>query len=588
MSNLTLHRLQDDNTFEQIGRIEDDEFVDGEDEFASLLPREEWVGRNPRELAREFDGPHVIVTVDGADETPVSDEATDGGVSLSDAGVTHEAMREIASKGDEWVYDEGPQGGDRWRNTETGEYVYYQPSGAEDPPDEDKPSEVPPGVGQPPGSGGDSDDDSGGIPEPEPGDVVDTTDMPPEEIAEITEAGDAATVDTSDRGSIVPDEVEAKVQFIDSDWVEVNWAGQSWTLDTENVEAVEKADELAGGTPAEELEDMETEERLEGAFDHAAEREGFREAGFRGGNTTGDEMEILRYQDGSRDFAIPVDAYPGTTGVVRSPAEAKRHNRQSPRVINELGGTAAKTRVVEDPESGDEYIVKEGLEGGVTSAFTRGEKSLEDEGADPDELAESAERTMAAAYFTGNSDLHGGNLFIDAERNEYAVIDFDSGGYQRGAAAQFGQRQVNDISRYSSPGGLGAGNTVDVYETVYEMAQDIRSGEVDLGRGEIPDYAEDAADMAVRVAYMDPEYDLPDNQVPAGLQFPPSGVESVDDLEDPNDVPDESYPVEFVTDGGHVTTGDLTNITDDGDVIVDGPGFGVTIIDDVNRLTDIL
>lgn len=38
----------------------------------------------------------------------------------------------------EWEYEEGPRGGDRWRNPDTDEIRYEKPAGAEDPPESDE------------------------------------------------------------------------------------------------------------------------------------------------------------------------------------------------------------------------------------------------------------------------------------------------------------------------------------------------------------------------------------------------------------------------------------------------------------------
>lgn len=514
-----------------------------------------------------------------ADEDPDADSDAverEAATPLEDLAVTREDMNAIAAEADEWVFDEGPQGGDRWRNTETGEYVYYQPTGAPDPDDDDRPSEIPPGVGQPPGDDSDEDSDIN----PEPGEVVDVSDMSAEEIEAVVETGDTATVE-NDLGF----EVEGEVTFVDSDWIEIDVSGEPLERPIEDTQIVEKQEELTGGTPAEELEDMSTTERLEDAFDHAADREGFREAGFRGGNTTGDQMEILRYQDGSRDFAIPTSAYPGSTGVVRTTEEAIHNNTFAPVIIDELGGSAAETAVIESP-GGEAYIVKEGLEGGTLSEFTRGEKSFEEFGIDEDEFKESAAETMSAAYFTGNGDLHGGNLYVDTENNELAVIDFDSGGEDRYTGI------VNFSSFVGAPGmSLMEQNP---REKIYDKALDLRRGEADVGGfGDLPRYANDAADKAARAAYIDDNYELDDNEVPAELQFPPSGVETIDDLEDPNDVPDEFYEVEYVDDDGDVVAGEIEDIVDDPDGgkqvrVTPSEGYAsFTMIEDANRFTEI-
>jgi len=310
---------------------------------------------------------------------------------------------------------------------------------------------------------------------------------------------------------------------------------------------------------------------LENAFEAADDVTGSREAGIKGGNTTGDKMKIMDMPDGSRVFATPVDAYPGPTGVVDSREEAVTNNTYSPNVIEALGGTAAQTRTMEGPD-GREYIAKEGIPGQTFSEWSQ---------TPPDEavrLTESNTNTRAAAYFVGNRDLHGGNMVVD-EDGELTVIDHDSAGFSSDA---FGPRRVADISRYNR---LGA----DVPERVYELAQEIRSGERDLGVPEYSDhadYANAAAEKAVRQAYLDPSYDLPEDQTPAELQFPPSGIYELDDLRDPNDVPGESYGVEFVADDAGVKEGELLDIEDDGTIVIEVHGRTTTFTD-LNRLTEV-
>jgi len=312
-------------------------------------------------------------------------------------------------------------------------------------------------------------------------------------------------------------------------------------------------------------------EVLENAFEAADDVTGSREAGIKGGNTTGDKMKIMDMPDGSRVFATPVDAYPGPTGVVDSREEAVTNNTYSPNVIEALGGTAAQTRTMEGPD-GREYIAKEGIPGQTFSEWSQ---------TPPDEavrLTESNTNTRAAAYFVGNRDLHGGNMVVD-EDGELTVIDHDSAGFSSDA---FGPRRVADISRYNR---LGA----DVPERVYELAQEIRSGERDLGVPEYSDhadYANAAAEKAVRQAYLDPSYDLPEDQTPAELQFPPSGIYELDDLRDPNDVPGESYGVEFVADDADVKEGELLDIEDDGTIVIEVHGRTTTFTD-LNRLTEV-
>jgi len=313
-------------------------------------------------------------------------------------------------------------------------------------------------------------------------------------------------------------------------------------------------------------------EVLENAFEAADEVTGSREAGIKGGNTTGDKMKIMDMPDGSRVFATPVDAYPGPTSVVDSREEALTNNTYSPDVIEALGGTAAQTRTMEGPD-GRQYIAKEGVPGQTYSEFRSNAPSDPPEG-----LEESRTNTLAAAYFVGNRDLHGGNMVVSDE-GELAIIDHDSAGFTQTSRTD---RRVADLSRYNRGG-------ANVYDRVYDLAQEIRSGERDLGVPEYSnhgEYAKAAADKAARQAYIDPSYDLPEDQTPAELQFPPSGINDRDDLRDPNDVPDESYGVEYVDSNGMLTEGELLDIQDDGTLIIEDTGR-IKDFSDINRLTEV-
>jgi len=399
----------------------------------------------------------------------VSDEFGD----LAGGGDSDGGGNDVDTK--EWQYEEGPRGGDRWRNSETGEVVYDKPAEAEPAPD----------------------------------------------------SGEGESSFTADPGRYG----------------------------------------LASNP-----------EVLENTFEAADSVTGSREAGIEGGNTTGDKMKIAEMDDGSRVFATPLSAYPGRTGVVRSEAEARRNNLRSPDVIDALGGTAAQTALTDGP--GDEaYIAKEGIPGDTVAEYSD-DTFLGDI---PDAVKESAADTMAAAYFVGNVDLHGGNMVV-SEDQEVAVIDHDSAGKVIDRVA--GVEQVPDLSRYDNgPPGI----PTDAREKIYDKARDIRAGRVDFGaasRTRHEGFAEDAADKAVRAAYVDPSYDLPDDQVPASLQFPPTlDIETIDDFEDPDDDPDEAYPVVYVDNNGNKVTGELINVTED-ELVIDGRS--IDLVDDPNRVVEIL
>jgi len=250
-------------------------------------------------------------------------------------------------------------------------------------------------------------------------------------------------------------------------------------------------------------------------------------------------------------------------------------------VIEALGGTAAQTATTEGPD-GREYIVKEGVPGQTASEY------MERGRGESDTVREETAETMSAAYFVGNLDLHGGNAVVNTDTGELAVIDHDSAGYSNNGFGE--QNEIADMSRYTSgPRGLRA---PDATEKIYDKAQQIRAGEVDLGvpdRSEHAQYAQDAADKAARQAYVDPDYDLPDDQVPAELQFPPSGIESVADFDDPDDDPDDFYEITFVNGDGDVVEGEVKNVRRDEELLVErSDSYGVDTITDPNRVVDIL
>jgi hypothetical protein len=132
----------------------------------------------------------------------------------------------------------------------------------------------------------------------------------------------------------------------------------------------------------------------------------------------------------------------------------------------------------------------------------------------------------------------------------------------------------------------------DIRENIYEKAQDIRAGRVDFGAAsntQHEEFAEDAADKATRAAYIDPSYDLPDDQVPADLQFPPRGIESLEDFEDPNDDPEEAYPIVYVNNSGDKVSAEMVDVDQGGDqLVVDDPDYGVTLVEDINRVVEVL
>jgi hypothetical protein len=473
-------------------------------------------------------------------------------------------------------------------------YEYVPPS--EDVPEGVDVAEGPQGATYVPGDDSDENDNEEEEDEDELASVLSSVEYNGDGVYEFDDAsedtiygvvseGDTVTVDASEIGNIAGDEIEGAVNFIDSDWVGVTFGGNERTVPIENVTRVDtQANEQTGGASTEQLNEIDTSERLTNAFEYTANQRGYRESGGTGGNTTGDEMEILEYQDGSQDYATPVDAYSNiSTGVVSSPDEAVRNNRTAPRIINRLGGSAAQTEIVEDNE-GREYIVKEGIEGETLSEFTGPSYAPMDVS---DALQESATETMASAYFTGNADLHGGNMVVDDNEEELSIIDFDSGGYSQPAFAG-GSQRVDSMDNFTTPRGIDL-DYQEVYESIYDKAIDIREGNVDIEDIENTDmgyFMMEAANIAARAAYIDEEYDYGDSELPEELRSPPPEIDSIDDLSDPNDDPSNFYDVEFINDDGKIIEGEVTSVSESG--IDMNIYYSAQIeISNINRLTEI-
>jgi len=210
--------------------------------------------------------------------------------------------------------------------------------------------------------------------------------------------------------------------------------------------------------------DLDTAQYLGNPFEHAVDVTGSREAGIGSGNTTGGRMKILTMPDESRIFATPIQAYDNiTTGVVSGSQEARRNNLNSPTMINHLGGNACKTALVEGRD-GKEYIAKEGIEGDLLSERQWDINDRDEHG----ELIESLERSLAAAFFVGNQDLHGANIMVNVEAQEATIIDHDAAGPGIGGWIDV-YRLVRDPA-----------DTVKVEDQIFEICRDYMNGETDI------------------------------------------------------------------------------------------------------------
>jgi len=226
-------------------------------------------------------------------------------------------------------------------------------------------------------------------------------------------------------------------------------------------------------------------------FASAADRVTARDAGIEEGKTKASEMEILIAEDGTRTFATPVSAYDNTTtGVVDSAEEAVENNIENPKVMDAFGGNAADTAIVTDPESGDEYIVKEGIEGETVRASRT---NLMD-----DDLLDDAADTYAAAYLSGNADLHGGNVVV-TEDEEFVVVDHDS---------------AKETTLIESSLGVDVYVQQRFYESAVEKAVSYRRGEVELPddiSDEKQSMVESQVDSAIEQGRLRSEIDVPED-----------------------------------------------------------------------------
>jgi len=288
-------------------------------------------------------------------------------------------------------------------------------------------------------------------------------------------------------------------------------------------------------------------ETLRNAYEEAESVEGAREAGISGGLTTADEMEILEMPDGSRAFAIPFDAYDGTSGLMPGRDTAVRNNRVGPVVIEELGGNAARTEV--GVHDGSNHIIKEGIEG-----VTLEEVAFDGEFVSG--IQEELVDTMAAGYFADNGDMHPGNLVVsdpDGDPEVY-VIDHDSG--------------VDDDYGGTDP--AHKNDVVDegmLSDRINEIAEDIFSG------GDSPVPADRLRDIAEsgEIDRVFEDFESPPGDIPLG-----ETVAEVDDLEERTDGwgADHERPVEATADLLNEIIGDADHLR-----VVDDDGTVKTVTD---------
>lgn len=279
---------------------------------------------------------------------------------------------------------------------------------------------------------------------------------------------------------------------------------------------------------------------LSDPFAHTEKVIDARDEGITAGQTTGDHLEILPMPDGSRVFVTPVEAYEHTsTGVVTGKDDAIKNNLNSPKVINHLGGNACETRLVDGPDG--EYIAKEGIGGvlykDIYSRYSGPDVDVDWD--DNDELYESLVRTMAAAFFVGNKDLHGANYKLDLDANEAVIIDQDSAG-------QDWTDNWPDIRNFAR----GATDVDDLKARILDITRQYMNGDLDPP-DDIGDRHRDYFQQAISKAQSDLKAHLFD-QYESAPGEPIDGYDSLADFE-------AGMEVSVITDEGRVRRGPLTD-----------------------------
>lgn len=112
---VTFYELQE-NSYEEIGLVRDGEIVEGEDELEAIGVDQ--FANDQQKLLRVYDGPYIVAGIDTDIEKSLNGNWAD--------------RARVDSIFKEWVPYEGPQGGEGWQNTLTGEVRYQEtkPSGS--------------------------------------------------------------------------------------------------------------------------------------------------------------------------------------------------------------------------------------------------------------------------------------------------------------------------------------------------------------------------------------------------------------------------------------------------------------------------
>jgi hypothetical protein len=167
-----------------------------------------------------------------------------------------------------------------------------------------------------------------------------------------------------------------------------------------------------------------------------------------------------------------------------------------------------------------------------------------------------------------------------SDDDELVIIDHDSAG----STYEFGIERTPDVARFDSP--LSGSNL----DTIYDNAREIKNGEVDfegIGNAHTA-FAEKAADKALRVAAMDPTYDVPEQDMPEEMQ-------TIESLQDTSNWPDTDDPVVMVDDQGDVVDATVVDAPEQDVMFLDtNQGKGkfrepIRITEDsINRIVEVL
>ena len=164
---------------------------------------------------------------------------------------------------------------------------------------------------------------------------------------------------------------------------------------------------------------MPTEDRLADSVNIAISKTGYREAGGTRGSNNADDLVILEYENGQKDYARKIEQ-----GLSSSQDEETIDNLLAPAVYDALGVHGAKTSLAEG--GGGLYIVKEGIEGKTPFEM---EMQLADVTPDPAlelKIGANINEAKLAALVAGNQDAHDANLIMN-EDLDVTVIDHDFG-----------------------------------------------------------------------------------------------------------------------------------------------------------------